>query len=51
MVIGFVQLTYFVNEMGAGFVAVSAELKQSTLETAVVVEFSTSDGSAQGKPR
>ncbi len=50
MVIGFVELTYFVNEMGAGFVEVSAELKQGTTETAVVVEFSTFNGSAQGKP-
>ncbi len=51
MVIGFVELVYVVNEMGAGFVAVSAELKQGILETAVMVEFSTSNGSARGKPR
>ncbi len=51
VVIGFVELTYFVNEMEAGFVEVSAEMKQGVLETAVVVEFSTSNGSARGKPR
>ncbi len=51
MVIGFVNLEYFFGENGVHILDVSAELKEGILDAEIVVEFSTFNGSAQGKPR